>query len=96
VGFEIILLRAKMETKLTLNLNKVIIKKAKEYAKFKKTSLSQIVEDYFYYLTIKEKPNRQETLKTPITDELTGALGKIEAEEEKEITNYLIRKYINA
>ena len=85
-----------METKLTLSLDKTVIEKAKEYAKFKQTSLSQIVENYFYYLTTEEKksPGRKE--KTPITDELTGSLGRIEVDEEMEISKYLRKKYLHA
>ncbi len=40
-----------METKLTLSLDKEIIEQAKKYAKQQKTSLSNMVENYFYYLT---------------------------------------------
>lgn len=85
-----------MGTKLTLSLDKAIIEKAKEYAKSKQTSLSQIVENYFYYLTIEEQKERQKMKQTPITDELTGVLGRSKIKKEKEITKYLIRKYINA
>ena len=85
-----------METKLTLSLDKTVIEKAKKYAKSKQTSLSQIVENYFYYLTIEEKKNQGKKEKTPITDELTESLGRIEIDEEKEISKYLIKKYVNA
>lgn len=85
-----------METKLTLSLDKEVIGKAKEYAKSKHTSLSKIVENYFYYLTIEEEKEEQKKKeKTPITDELKGSLGRIEISEEKEIANYLVGKYIN-
>ena len=40
-----------METKLTLSLDNEVIKKAKLYAKDKQTSLSDMVENYFYFLT---------------------------------------------
>jgi hypothetical protein len=46
-----------METKLTLSLDKEIIEQAKKYAKQQKTSLSKIVENYFYYLT-SDKPGK--------------------------------------
>jgi hypothetical protein len=85
-----------METKLTLSLDKDIIEKAKIYAKNKHTSLSNIVENYFYFLTSSDKkikaPNEPDT---PITDELSGSLGKIKINERKEITKYLMEKYIN-
>ena len=86
-----------METKLTLSLDKKIIEKAKEYAKEKNTSLSNMVENYFTVIVSgskKSKENEQE--KTPITDELKGNLGKININEKEEITKYLMDKYINA
>ena len=43
-----------MNTKLTLNLDKNIIKSAKEYAKNRKVSLSQLIENYLNSLTKKE------------------------------------------
>jgi hypothetical protein len=86
-----------METKLTLSLDKDIIEKAKKYAKRKHTSLSTIVENYFYYITSSAKENNKVTdeYSTPITDELSGSLGKIEIDTEKEITKYLMQKYIH-
>ena len=85
-----------METKLTLSLDKEVIEKAKKYAKAKKTSLSKVVENYFYYLTMAtEKEKKRKKEKTPITDELVGSLGRIEIDEEKEITAYLMGKYID-
>lgn len=85
-----------METKLTLSLDKDIIEKAKRYAKNKHTSLSHIVENYFYFLTSSDKKIKpQKDPHTPITDELSGSLGKIKINEKKEITKYLMQKYIH-
>ena len=39
--------QVKMKTKLTLTIEHTLIKKAKEYAKGKGRSLSDIVENYF-------------------------------------------------
>ena len=44
-----------MKTKLTLTLDKEVIKEAKAYAKDHGQSLSKIVENYFKDITKKEK-----------------------------------------
>ncbi len=44
----------RMNTKLTLTLNKLIIEQAKEYAKINKQSLSQIIESYLEKITSQE------------------------------------------
>ena len=41
-----------MDTKLTLKLNEDIIEKAKEYAKAKKISLSELIENYLQKLSV--------------------------------------------
>ena len=85
-----------METKLTLSLDKEIIEQAKTYAKKKKTSLSDMVENYFYYLTtdktIKDVKSKG---KTPITDKLLGSvkIDMFDADKLKE--EYLVEKYLN-
>ena len=40
-----------MDTKLTLTIEKNVISEAKQYAKEKGNSLSEIVENYFIFLT---------------------------------------------
>ncbi len=44
-----------MATKLTLSLKQDVILKAKQYATQHKTSLSVLVENYFRFLTEKNK-----------------------------------------
>jgi protease II len=85
-----------METKLTLSLDKEIIEQAKKYAKKQRTSLSKIVENYFYYLTLNENKEVIKNIKkTPITDRLLGSV-KLETEStEKLKEEYLMDKYIN-
>jgi len=86
-----------METKLTLSLDKEIIEQAKKYAKYQKTSLSNMVENYFYYLT-SDKPEKinKSKEKTPITDKLLGSvkIDLFDADKLKE--EYLVEKYLNA
>ena len=44
-----------MNTKLTLSIDEQVIAKAKRYAQFHKTSVSQIVEQYLGKVTAKEE-----------------------------------------
>ena len=84
-----------METKLTLRLDKEIIERAKKYAKQKHASLSNMVENYFHFITSDPKGKKStDRDKTPITYKLSGSLGKMKLEEKKEITQYLMEKYI--
>jgi ribosome recycling factor len=60
-----------MNTKLTLNLDKNIIKSAKEYAKNRKVSLSQLIENYLNSLTKKED---KDIKVSPLVESLTGVI----------------------
>ena len=51
-----------MNTKLTLTIQQEIIHKAKEYAKEKNRSLSDIIENYLKILTKEEKNPELDTL----------------------------------
>ncbi len=85
-----------METKLTLSLDKEIIEQAKKYAKKQRTSLSNIVENYFYYLTSsKDEKNPRDEEKTPITDKLLGSVRVETPNTDKLKEEYLMDKYIN-
>ena len=85
-----------METKLTLSLDKEIIEQAKKYAKKQRTSLSNIVENYFYYLISNEnKEDIKNKEKTHITDRLLGSVKLESHSTEKLKEEYLMDKYIN-
>ncbi|MDZ4664398.1 MAG: DUF6364 family protein [Bacteroidota bacterium] len=80
-----------MDTKLTLKLNEDIIEKAKEYAKAKKTSLSDLIENYLQKLTTDKKNNK--TI-TPLVKSLSGVISLSKNyNDKKEYTNYLTNKY---
>jgi protease II len=84
-----------METKLTLSLDSEIIKKAKQYAKQRHTSLSNIVENYFYYLTIEENREKKPSINvTPLTNQLKGSI-KTNINPEKLKEHYLFEKYLH-
>ncbi len=60
-----------MNTKLTLVIEQEIIQKAKEYAKDKNRSLSNIIENYLKSLT---KENKKEKIQiSPIVKSLSGS-----------------------
>lgn len=62
-----------MATKLTLTIDKAIIKRAKSYAKNKNKSVSRIVEEYLNNISSGTTPSTfSRTLEAPITDSLVG------------------------
>ncbi|MEW6548261.1 MAG: DUF6364 family protein [Spirochaetota bacterium] len=62
-----------MTTKLTLTIDKAIIKKAKSYAKAKNKSVSRIVEEYLNNISSGTSPGEfSEVLEAPITESLVG------------------------
>lgn len=61
-----------MNVKLTLNLNKDVIERAKEYARDKNQSLSSLVQNYFLFLSEKQKVDDIEI--SPNVKELTGVI----------------------
>lgn len=83
-----------MNKKLTLSLDNSVIEKAKDYAQSKKKSLSQMVENYFKFIT--SETQNEENKIAPIIEELTGSI-KISNNfvyEDVKI-NYLKNKYLN-
>jgi len=82
----------KMETKLTLKLDSVIIKRAKRYVnKHKGLSLSKLVGIYFRSLTSEENIDKAVP---PIVSSLAGVAMKTKNENLKdEYTGYLVKKY---
>jgi hypothetical protein len=80
-----------MDTKLTLKLNEDVIEKAKEYAKAKKISLSDLIENYLHKLTEDKKSNKSIT---PLVKSLSGVISLPKEYNDKEdYTDYLTNKY---
>lgn len=80
-----------MNTKLTLNLNKRIIESAKDYAKSRKVSLSQLIENYLSSLTKKEE---KDIKISPLVRSLTGVIPNEEGPGfRKDYYDYLNKKY---
>lgn len=80
-----------MNTKLTLNLDKHIIDKAKDYAKNRRVSLSQLIENYLNSLTRKEGKEPQIS---PFVQSLTGVIpNESQGDYKKDFYDYLNKKY---
>ncbi|MBP7284029.1 MAG: antitoxin [Leptospiraceae bacterium] len=86
-----------MNTKLTLNIEQDIIEKAKEYARSKNRSVSNLVEEYLRSLAfVKTKTKKAPILFEPITKELIGMI-KVKNPEKINyndiLTKSLLEKY---
>jgi len=81
-----------MNTKLTLTIEQSIIKKAKQYAKGKGRSLSDIIENYLKAITNKSE---SEIELTPIVKSLKGSFKAPEDfDYKKELIKGLTEKYL--
>jgi hypothetical protein len=80
-----------MDTKLTLNVDKAVIERAKEYARSQKISLSRLIESYLDSLTSK---NSKDIEITPLVKSLSGVIKLDKDFNYKEAyTDYLMEKY---
>ncbi len=82
-----------MNTKLTLTIEQEIIRKAKDYAKSKNRSLSDIIENYLKILTISEIAEEKE-----ISPEIKSLRGSFKMPKDfdykKELRDRLEKKYL--
>ena len=82
-----------MNTKLTLTIEQTLIEQAKEYAKGKGRSLSNIVENYFKAIVKEKGIVNLET--TPIANSLQGSFKEPKNfDYKKELTEALTEKYL--
>lgn len=82
-----------MNTKLTLTIEKKVIKTAKEYAKEKGQSLSDLVENYFKLITRDRREIQPEQL-SPRIQRLRGIMTIDDDFDYKEVlTEELSKKY---
>ncbi|WP_293297504.1 DUF6364 family protein [Pedobacter sp. UBA4863] len=82
-----------MSTKLTLTIEKEVIEIAKEYAKEKGQSLSEMVENYFKLITVNRKKVKQKQL-SPKVKKLRGIIKTGDNFDYKQIlTEELSKKY---
>ena len=83
-----------MNTKLTLTIEREIIERAKNYAKEKNRSLSDIIETYLKILTKEERKNKSKKL-NPAVESLRGSFKMPkDMDYKKELKNRLEKKYI--
>ncbi|WP_026777365.1 DUF6364 family protein [Polaribacter sp. Hel_I_88] len=84
-----------MNTKLTLTVEEEVILKAKQYAKSKGRSLSDIVENYLKLITKKEDNSSSNISDTPISDSLVGVF-KMDKDFDykKDLLEALEKKYL--
>lgn len=80
-----------MTTKLTLSIERRVIRRAKSYVRKEKTSLSRLVESYLNELT---KPQEQSRHISPLVKSLSGA-AKLPPnfDLKKEYSGHIRRKY---
>ncbi len=83
-----------MNTKLTLNVDHEVIKKAKQFAKSRGRSLSDLVESYLRMISDKH-PDDQEEL-SPKVKALKGRFSLPEDfDYKKEVADAITRKYLS-
>ena len=81
---------SRMNTKLTLNIDNIVIGQAKLYAKQQQVSLSKLVESYFTYLTQEQSTERPIT---PLVKSLSGIIDlKNNETDDKEIYRTAIQE----
>jgi hypothetical protein len=79
-----------MNTKLTLNVDKDVIKQAKIYAKEHQISLSQLIENFLQSLQTK---NQNQSKISPLVESLTGVISSTDLDDKKNYYDYLNPKY---
>lgn len=62
-----------MQTKLTLRLDEVVIKRAKIYARIHKISLSKMIESYLESITNQNNEVKKNSI-TPLVESLSGVI----------------------
>lgn len=82
-----------MNTKLTLTIEQEIIERAKQYAKGKNRSLSNIIENYLKFLTNKDSKAKNDL--NPVIESLKGSFKMPENfDYKKELGKRLEEKYL--
>jgi ATP-dependent Clp protease ATP-binding subunit ClpX len=71
----------KMDTKLTLKINKSTIESAKRYAKERETSLSKMIENYLQALTNKQE---KDDAVSPLVESISGVIKPLDSNYKKE------------
>ena len=87
-----------MDSKLTLSIDKRVIKRAKTYAKKQGRSLSALVQSYLLAITSGEKIDEKEIMSqvSPRVRSLVGIAKNLpkDADYKELVTEYLTKKYL--
>jgi hypothetical protein len=83
-----------MNTTVTLNLEKGVIKHAEKYARQSGISLPKLVENYLISISSANKTEHKSTI-NPIVESLTGVIPSAGIDSYKqEYQNHLVKKYL--
>lgn len=84
-----------MDTKLTLKLDKFVIKRAKDYASSHKRSLSRIIESYLQSIVNQNNTDDKDEIQiSPFVKSMTSGINfPTDLDYKKEYSNYLTEKY---
>jgi hypothetical protein len=85
-----------MDAKLTLKLNRHVVKKAKEYASEHNRSLSRLIESYLMSLTRKEDNDLDDneiTISPFVKSMSSGTCVPTDLDYKREYSNLLMDKY---
>lgn len=83
----------RMDTKLTLKLEKEVIEKAKEYASAQRRSLSSLVESYLKSLVTKENPEADPEISPYVKSLKTGVKVPADLDPKEVYSDFLAEKY---
>jgi hypothetical protein len=81
-----------MGTKLTLSLDDAVIRRAKQYARTHRKSLSRVVEDYLAYVT---ESDFGTGAVSPLVGQIADTISVRETDDELKL-RYLRDKYLDA
>ena len=82
-----------MNTKLTLTIEDSVIKNAKKYAKFKKNSLSKLIENYLKILVEEKIERKSDTIS--LVNSLRGSFKNDDTTDYKKVlSKRLSEKYL--
>ena len=83
-----------MNTKLTLTIERDIIERAKNYARDKNRSLSDIIENYLKIITKEESNNKNQKLNLAVNSLKGSFKAPKNIDYKKELNNRLEKKYL--
>lgn len=84
-----------MQTKLTLSIEQSLIEQAKQYAKARGQSLSQVIEQYLRSVTHQTETGKETDAVSPTVQSMRGAFKEPKGfDYERELSDALAEKYL--